>query len=172
MGEDGNIGFSRLMPGVVSGTATALTALAGLLGVLHETGLLWNRAPAASTAVAAKASAQAQLPVPGAVRRFDVSGAWKDSGPGACHAIKQIGDELLITNYKPSSAKPWTIGRGTIRGRIIHFRFNELNPGSPEAEFLLSNDGRELSGTIRQHQQDQEDREFPALWHYAGPHCG
>jgi len=168
MGEASSSFVSRLMPGA-SAVAAVLTALAGLIGVLHQTGLLWTSAPAVSTVAVAKAAAQPQMAAAGVARRFNVNGAWKDSGPGNCHVIKQMGDELLITNYKPSSDKPWTIGRGTIRGRIVQFRFNALNPASPEAEFLLSGDGHELSGTIR---QPQLNREAPALWHYVGERCG
>ncbi len=45
--NDGSSGLRDLMPGVFSGITSALTALAGILGLLHEWGYFANRAPAA-----------------------------------------------------------------------------------------------------------------------------
>jgi len=56
--NDGGSGLRHLMPGVFSGIASALTALAGILGLLHEGGYFANRAPAATVVASARAPGQ------------------------------------------------------------------------------------------------------------------
>jgi hypothetical protein len=180
VGEDGNPGLWHLMPSFVSGAAALLTALAGLLRVLHQMGYLAARAPFVPPA-AAQAPARieggatgplSQTPSTGQPHQAldkgspaGVEGAWRDRGSN-CHLIQQVGNKLVVTSYKARGAQVRVIGGGTVKGRWVHLKLNNRNPFSPAFDFFLSDDGRELSGKM--HYQLQT---HPALWRYVGSTC-
>jgi len=95
-----------------------------------------------------------------------VNGAWRDSGMGFCHVIKQAAGNLVIVNFTPVGAVI-SVGGGKVNGRIIHLHMNRLNPRAANAELHLSNDGKKLLGTIH-----REDGDHPVAWHRVGPACG
>jgi hypothetical protein len=171
MSEESKKGLRHLLPAAFSGIATAITALAGLLGVLHETGYFGNHAPLAAPVVSMSgrdlATAQeepitALAAVP--ARRLSVVGAWHDLRFG-CHVIKQIGNDLEILNYDAEGAVR-TVGLGRVRGRKIHLHLNKANPYAPDFELFLPDDGRELTGMAQ-----RADQEHAVHWRYAGVAC-
>jgi len=189
MGDSDKIGFRQMMPGLFSGVATALTAAAGLIGVLHETGYLGNRAalrPGLARAhaqvrmldepqlAAADSPTAPGLPannvVDGAVsaagpmRHKSLSGGWRD-GASNCHQIKQTGHELTVTSYFANNGL-WAVGSGTVKGRAVSVRLNATNPASPEADMILSETGHELSGMIK-----GPKGAHVAMWRFVGPSC-
>jgi hypothetical protein len=191
MADSDNLGLRHLMPGIFSGLATALTAAAGLVGVLHETGYLGSRA-SATPPVAAQVRASTQVPEPArqlasaetrpalvqppsaapirtspipARNPKNLSGAWRD-GASNCHLIKQAGHELTVSSYVAATGQLRAVGGGTIKGRIISMRMNSRNPASPEADLILSDDGRELSGMVK-----WPKGAHVARWRFVGPSC-
>ena len=95
-----------------------------------------------------------------------VNGAWRDSGMGYCHVIKQTGAKLEVVNLAPITSTFVSAGVGTVKGREIHLRLNVLKPNSSNAELYLSDDGSKLVGTIR-----RPDGEHPTAWHRVGASC-
>jgi len=190
MGDSDKVGLRHMMPGLFSGIATALTAAAGLIGVLHETGYLGNH-PRLRAGIEARARAQARLrdetsqlaaedapaaadlPARGDARAVvgaaagprNLGGAWRD-GASNCHLIKQTGHELTVTSYAAVTGRPRAVGIGTVKGRVISLRMNSANPASPEADLILSDDGRELSGMMK-----GVKGAHVARWRFVGPSC-
>jgi hypothetical protein len=101
------------------------------------------------------------------VQPIAVNGAWRDSGMGYCHVIKQTGAKLEVVNLAPITSSFVSAGVGTVKGREIHLRLNVLKPNSSNAELYLSDDGSKLVGTIR-----RPDGEHPTAWHRVGATCG
>ena len=194
MGDSDKVGSRHRVPGLFSGLATAITAAAGLIGVLHETGYIGNRAalrpglvareraaqmrmrtePEQMAAVDAPASASPELPaaasddlkaLAGPLRHRNLSGGWRDAGAN-CHQIKQVGRELTVTSYFADTGRRWAIGSGTVEGRTVSVRINDANPASLEADLFLSDDGRELSGMIK-----GVKGAHVARWRFVGPSC-
>ena len=181
--NDGSSGLRDLMPGVFSGIASALTAIAGILGLLHEGGYFANRAPAATVVASARApgqfamsardSAASQGPFahgpasPFRPRRLSVVGAWRDGAGIGCHLISQNGNQLVVNNYDPATGAFRATGLGTARGRNIHLHLNKLNPAAPELQLVLSDDGHELAGMMQ-----FKGQAHIVLWHYSGANCG
>jgi len=190
MGDSDKVGFRHMVPGLFNGFATALTAAAGLIGVLYQTGYLGNRA-ALRAGVAAKARAHlpmpdetqlaavASPPAPGPLinggddraapavfpKQKNLSGAWRDAGSN-CHQVVQVGHALTVTSYFANNGRLWAVGSGTVKGRVIAMRMNSANPASPEADLVLSGDGRELSGMIT-----GVKGAHVAMWRFVGPSC-
>lgn len=96
-----------------------------------------------------------------------VNGAWRDSGMGYCHVIKQDGAKLEVVNLAPITSTFVSAGVGTVKGREIRLRLNALKPNSANAELYLSDDGNKLVGTVR-----RPDGEHPTAWHRIGATCG
>jgi len=192
--NDGSSGLRDLMPGVFSGIASALTAIAGILGLLHEGGYFANRAPAATVVASARAPGQLAVSAsdsavsqgtffhgpaapsgpfprqPGSMfhlRRPSVVGAWRDGGGVGCHVISQTGNQLVVNNYDPATGAFRATGLGTVRGRNIHLHMNKLNPAAPEVQLVLSDNGHELTGMMQ-----FKGQAHIVLWHYSGPNCG
>jgi len=155
MGEDGNYGLRHLMPSLMSGTAALVTALAGLLGALHELGYLAGRAPAATAVVSNKVvhlppmlsaavepkarieggASEPSPPTTGAAspqRRLygggpvNVEGAWRD-GASNCHLIRQVGNKLVVETYDAANGQVRAVGRGAVKGRRVHLKMNNRN---------------------------------------------
>jgi hypothetical protein len=61
MADGDKVGFRHIVPSLFNGVATALTAAAGLIGVLYQTGYLGNRAPQPAAEVAARARAHMRM---------------------------------------------------------------------------------------------------------------
>jgi hypothetical protein len=101
------------------------------------------------------------------VQPIAVNGAWRDSGMGYCHVIKQTGAKLEVVNLAPITSTFVSAGVGTVKGREIHLRLNALKPNSANAELYLSDDGNKLIGTVR-----RPDGEHPTAWHRIGATCG
>ena len=181
--NDGGSGLRHLMPGVFSGIASALTALAGILGLLHEGGYFANRAPAATVVASARAPGQLAVSAPDSAvsrgpfslrpaplfrrRRLSVVGAWRDGAGVGCHVISQYGNQLVVNNYDPATGAFRATGLGTARGRNIHLHLNKLNPAAPEVQLVLSDNGHELAGMMQ-----FKGQAHVVLWHYSGPNCG
>lgn len=189
MGDNEKVGLRHMMPGLFSGIATALTAAAGLIGVLHQTGYLGNhlhvrpagvraqmRMPDETRQVAALDSSAA-VPSPPmnstenrvapAVlpRPRNLNGAWRDVASN-CHLIKQTGHELTVTSYAAGTGRMRAVGSGTLKGRVVSMRMNSANPASPEADLILSDDGRELSGMMK-----WAKGAHVTMWRFIGPAC-
>lgn len=109
------------------------------------------------------ASAANNLPVKQLV---EVAGAWRDSGPGFCHVLKQAGHKLEIVNLGPLTETFVSVGHGTIQGREIRLQMNNLHPKAASAELYVSDDGSKLVGTIH-----RGDGDHPVAWHRAGTSC-
>lgn len=188
MGDNDKAGLRHTMPGLFNGVATALTAAAGFIGVLYQTGYLGNHAapePGARPAEMRVAQPAAQfasanspvapnLPMSGAPNRAapaailgprSLSGAWRD-GASNCHQIKQTGRALTVTSYFAQNGRVGIVGAGTIKGGVISMRMNMANPASPEADLLLSDNGRVLSGMIK-----GAKGAHVARWRFVGPSC-
>ena len=181
--NDGGGGLRDLMPGVFSGIASALTAIAGILGLLHEGGYFANRAPAATVVASARASGQLAVSAPDSAvsrgpfshgpaplfrpRRLSVVGSWRDGAGVGCHVISQTGNQLVVNNYDPATGAFRATGLGTVRGRNIHLHMNKLNPAAPEVQLVLSDNGHELAGMMQ-----SKGQAHIVLWHYSGPNCG
>ena len=189
MGDSAKAGLRQMMPSVFNGIATAIAAAAGLIGLLHQTGYLGNH-PRLRAGLEAKARAHprmldqtgplaasdapAALPVNGvdnravataAPMRRNVSGAWRDMASN-CHLIKQTGRELTVSSYAAETGKLRSVGSGTVKGRAISVRLNTANPASLEADLILSDDGRELSGMIKGAKGAHVSK-----WRLVGPSC-
>ena len=188
MGDSAKAGLRQMMPSVFNGIATAIAAAAGLIGVLHQTGYLGNH-PRMRAGLEARARAHPRMPdqtgqlaladapaappvngassgaLPTAPMRRNLSGAWRDLASN-CHLIKQTGRELTVSSYAAETGKLRSIGSGTVKGRAISVRLNTANPASLEAELILSDDGRELSGMIK-----GTKGEHLAKWRLVGPSC-
>jgi hypothetical protein len=189
MGDSAKAGLRQMMPSVFNGIATAIAAAAGLIGLLHQTGYLVNH-PRMRAGLEAKARAHprmldqpgplaasdapAALPVNGidnravataAPMRRNLSGAWRDMASN-CHLIKQTGRELTVSSYAAETGKLRSVGSGTVKGRAISVRMNSENPASLEADLILSDDGRELSGMIK-----GTKGAHVAKWRLVGPSC-
>jgi hypothetical protein len=190
MGDGDKVGFRHIVPSLFNGVATALTAAAGLIGVLHQTGYLGNRAPQPATGVAARARAQMRMhddtnlaavaspAAPGPLlngrddraapatvpRQRNLSGAWRDAASN-CHQIVQVGHALTVTSYFVDHDRR-AVGSGTVKGRAISMRMNTANPASAEADLVVSDDGRELSGMI-----NGVKGAHVAKWRFAGSSC-
>ena len=192
MGDNDKVGLRHMMPSLFSGLATALTAAAGLIGVLHETGYLGNhsrlragiearaRAPMrlrdeTGQLAAIDTPAAADLPASGGDARAvvvaavpgprNLTGAWRDHLSN-CHLIRQTGHELTVTTYAAATGRLRAVGTGTAKGRVIALRMNSANPTSPEADLILSDDGRELSGMMK-----GVNGAHVANWRFVGPSC-
>ena len=83
-----------------------------------------------------------------------------------CHLIKQTGRELTVSSYAAETGKLRSVGSGTVKGRAISVRLNTANPASLEADLILSDDGRELSGMIK-----GAKGAHVAKWRLVGPSC-
>jgi hypothetical protein len=190
MGDSDKVGLRHTVPGVLSGIGTTLTAAAGLIGVLYQTGYIGNRAtPSNDAAVSARASVQAtdkvgplaavdapavprpdsgggNSPVVAAThpRLKNLNGAWRDGGSN-CHQISQAGHALTVTSYFADN-RLWAIGNGTVKGGIASMKLNAANPASPEADLVLSDDGHVLSGMMK-----GAKGAHVARWRFAGPSC-
>jgi hypothetical protein len=191
MADGDKVGFRHIVPSLFNGVATALTAAAGLIGVLYQTGYLGNRAPQPAAEVAARARAHMRMhddtelaavaspAVPGPLingrddhrtapaavpRQRNLSGAWRDAGSN-CHQIVQVGHALTVTSYFVDHGRR-AVGSGTVKGRAISMRMNSANPASAEADLVVSDDGRELSGMI-----NGVKGAHVAKWRFVGPSC-
>ena len=189
MGDSAKAGLRQMMPSVFNGIATAIAAVAGLIGLLHQTGYLGNH-PRARAGLEARARAHprmldqtgplaasdapAALAVNGvdnravataAPMRRNLNGAWRDMASN-CHLIKQTGRELTVSSYAAETGKLRSVGVGTVKGRTISVRINSANPASLIADLILSDDGRELSGMIK-----GTKGEHLAKWRLVGPSC-
>ena len=191
MADNAKAGLRQLMPSLFNGIATAIAAAAGFIGLLHQTGYLGNhrrmragleaRAPLHPREVdrtgqlaAAEVPAVPAIPAsagedhPGR-RRAQASEperrVWRDMGSN-CHLIVQTGHELTVTSYAAETGKVKTVGSGTVKGRTISVRMNSANPLSLEADLILSDDGRELSGMIK-----GVKGAHVARWRFLGPSC-
>jgi hypothetical protein len=96
-----------------------------------------------------------------------LTGAWRDSGPGFCHVIKQDGDSFEIVNFAPVTNTYISVGHGTVSGRGIHLHLNDLHPAAAKGELYISDDGQKLLGTMT-----RPDGEHPLVWHRSGGACG
>lgn len=190
MGDGDKVGFRHIVPSLFNGVATALTAAAGLIGVLYQTGYIGNRAPQPAAGVASRARAKmrmqddtelAAVASPAAPGSFinggddraapvavpkpkSLSGAWRDAASN-CHQIVQVGHALTVTSYFVDHDRR-AVGSGTVKGRVISMRMNTANPASAEADLVVSDDGRELSGMI-----NGVKGAHVAKWRFAGPSC-
>jgi hypothetical protein len=188
MADSDKAGLRQMMPGLFNGIATAIAAIAGLIGVLHQTGYLGNHHPRLHTGIEARAQmrvpdetqlaavdspAAASLPAasapnddaaPGFHHARNLTGAWRDKGSN-CHLIKQTGHELTVTTYFAEQHRS-AVGNGTVKGRIVSMRINSANPESLQAELNLSDDGRELSGMVK-----GVKGAHAAMWRFVGPSC-
>jgi hypothetical protein len=185
MGDSAKAGLRQMMPSVFNGIATAIAAVAGLIGLLHQTGYLGNHPRmragleakarahprmfdqtnqlAAASAPAAAASGDAIATAPPMHR--NLSGAWRDMASN-CHLIKQTGRELSVSSYAAETGKLRSVGTGTVKGRAISVRLNSENPASAEVDLILSDDGRELSGMIKGAKGAHISK-----WRFVGPSC-
>lgn len=191
MGDNDKVGFRHTVPGVLSGIGTTLTAAAGLIGVLYQTGYIGNRAtPARDVEASAPAPKQAtgkigplaaidapslpHSPANGADSRpigavahprpRNLSGAWRDAASN-CHQISQVGHALTVTSYFADN-RLWAVGNGTVKGGIASMRINSANPASAQADLILSDDGRMLSGMMK-----GAKGAHVARWRLVGPSC-
>jgi len=189
MGDSAKAGLRQLMPSLFNGIATAIAAVAGLIGLLHQTGYLGNH-PRLKAGIEARerlnprmldetgplaaADAPANVPASGAdspaiaaaaPMHRNLSGAWRDMGSN-CHLIVQAGHELTVSSYDGGTGKLWAVGSGTVKGRTVSVRINNTNPASLEADLILSADGRELSGMIK-----GRKGAHLAKWRLVGPSC-
>jgi len=96
-----------------------------------------------------------------------LTGAWRDSGPGFCHVIKQDGDSFEIVNFAPVTNTYISVGHGTVSGRSIHLHLNDLHPAAAKGELYISDDGQKLLGTMT-----RPDGDHPLVWHRSGGACG
>ena len=231
-------GFRDLATGFLSGFAALATAIAGVVGVLHEIGYIGSRSAAAPAVAATSstvihpvqvasvstasnsiaralpsvASGESQKPLPlihehrrpkahhavstpyavAAVAPAStapaipapnelphaasteseqpmvvLTGAWRDSGPGFCHVIKQSGDTFEIVNFAPVTGTYISVGHGTVSGRSVHLHLNDLHPAAAKGELYISDDGQKLLGTMM-----RPDGDHPLVWHRSGPACG
>jgi hypothetical protein len=96
-----------------------------------------------------------------------LTGAWRDSGPGFCHVIKQDGDSFEIVNFAPVTNTYISVGHGTVSGRSIHLHLNDLHPAAAKGELCISDDGQKLLGTMT-----RPDGDHPLVWHRSGGACG
>jgi len=101
-----------------------------------------------------------------AIANANVQGAWRDYA-GGCHLIKQAGPNLELINFAPVSNAFVTAGHGQVAGRNVHLHFNNLNKFAPEADLILSDDGKKLVGTIVR----KDTGEHPIAWHREGDGC-
>jgi hypothetical protein len=96
------------------------------------------------------------------VKRFNLNGAWRDSGMGACHLITQTGADLKITNFYPATDEVRTQGERVPSQEITA----RCGCGPCGAKFGISNDGKVLrasmSGATGRH---------PSMWQYVGASC-
>ena len=123
--------------------------------------------PEDSAAARARESAAVPADETASVQPIAVNGAWKDSGMGYCHVIKQTGAKLEVVNLAPITSTFVSAGVGTVKGREIHLRLNVLKPAAANAELYLSDDGSKLVGTVR-----RPDGDHPTAWHRIGATCG
>jgi hypothetical protein len=115
-----------------------------------------------------RANGQAdQGAVPAQPHMVIVNGAWRDSGMGYCHVIKQDGAKLEVVNLAPVTSTFVSAGVGRVTGREVHLRLNVLKPAAANAELFLSDDGTKLVGTIK-----RPDGDHPTAWHRVGATCG
>lgn len=184
-------GLRQMVPSLFNGIATAIAAVAGLIGLLHQTGYLANHphvragiearprnhprmldqtgplaaanAPASPDLLASGGNNHA-VATTGPMHR-NLSGAWRDMGSN-CHLIRQSGHELTVSSYFSNNGGLWAVGNGTVRGRAISVRINSANPASLVADLILSDDGRELSGMIK-----GTKGAHVARWRFVGPSC-
>jgi hypothetical protein len=194
--ETSKAGLRQMMPSVFNGIATAIAAAAGLIGLLHQTGYLGNNHPRLRAGLAARAHAHPRMPdqseplaaadtpavssvsriapspapapvaaAPNAHHARVLSGAWRDMGAN-CHLIAQSGHDLTVTSYAADTGQLKSVGSGTIKGRTISMRMNTANPASLEADLVLSEDGREMSGILK-----GRKGAHIAKWHFLGPSC-
>ena len=190
MADSTKAGLRQMMPSLFNGIATAIAAAAGFIGLLHQTGYLGNH-PRMRAGLEARAHmhprevdqpgqlAAAEVPAAPSIpasagedhtnavapKHRNLSGAWRDMGSN-CHLIVQTGHELTVTSYAAETGKVKTVGSGTVKGRTISVRMNSANPLSLEADLILSDDGRELSGMIK-----GVKGAHVARWRFLGPSC-
>lgn len=188
MADSDKAGLRQMMPSLFNGIATAIAAVAGLIGVLHQTGYLGNRHPRLHAGLEARAQmrmpdetqlaavdspAAAGLPAASATKSDaapalhhvrNLTGAWRDKGSN-CHLIKQAGHELTVTTYFADEHRS-AVGNGTVKGRFVSMRINSANPESLQAELNLSDDGREMSGMVK-----GVKGAHAAMWRFIGSTC-
>jgi hypothetical protein len=92
---------------------------------------------------------------------FNLTGAWRDTGMGACHLILQTGLNLKVTNFYSDSTKIMSQGEGTIAGSHV-----ELHLKRGRAEIQLSSDGNLRQGSIQGASGTR-----PSMWQFIGTSC-
>jgi hypothetical protein len=96
-------------------------------------------------------------------RLSSLSGAWRDYGIGACHAVIQTGHELDITHYDPVTGEVMGRAIGTVDGIYVHIQFGK---SSNTADLHLTGDGRHMIGIFY-----KIDGPHHGQWSYLGPKC-
>jgi hypothetical protein len=159
--------------GLIGGATAVATAIAAIVGMLNQLGYIGNHDAPSTAAVSYPAAAPgggiAAEHVPGSSatlamiepRLSSMTGAWRDSGMGACHLISQNGANLDITNYFPDSSEIMSHGDGTVTGSHVELRLKTMR-----GEFELSPDGRIIKGKMV-----RATGVRPSLWQYVGPAC-
>ena len=157
--------------GLIGGATAVITAIAALVGVLNQLGYIGNHevrtAVDVPEPIPAAIKPGPQAPASSATlamvepKLSSLTGAWRDSGMGACHLITQNGANLSITNYYPDSTDVLSHGEGTVTGAHVELRLKTMR-----GEYQLSPDGRVLKGTATRASGDR-----PSLWQYVGPAC-
>jgi hypothetical protein len=142
---------------MIGGGAALVTALAAVVGMLNQLGFVENHpssptrakapaglstdAPSETAPVAANkscsgneaAASSATFATSQSGKTFNLTGAWRDTGMGACHLILQTGLDRKVTQISiPTRSKSMSHGEGTIAGSHVELH---LKTGAPNFNF-------------------------------------
>jgi len=170
--------------GAIGGATAVITALAAIVGMLNQLGYVGGGSKATTVNASKKTPSNDSVDTSPAVsdqprrgieapagastlamiqpgKPFNLSGAWRDAGMGACHLITQTGTDLKIVNYYPTTGEVWTHGDGTVDGSHVELRLRSMR-----GEFQISPDGKVLQGSMT-----RTSGTHPSMWQYIGTSC-
>ena len=152
----GKKSFWETLPGLLTGLAAVLSAIAGLITVLCNRSTIppitvQQRVAEPSPQIPARhhAARSASNPVSSPERLLNVSGLWHDVNLGTEVRVRQSGRELFSETFDPASGRRLAIGQGRIFGRLLEGTFVWMNGARYSASLRVSEDGQEINGTTR-----------------------
>jgi len=162
MGDDsteksGKKSFWETLPGILTGAAAVLTALAGLLTVIYTRGSGKPTEDQAKTAIVEDARPAPPKANPKRVSNVlaqasqtaDISGVWKDPSTGISIRVKQNGSRFTAVWLHPMTGQQVASGQGTVNGRKISSDYRWMDGTPYTASLRVSEEGDEITGSYR-----------------------
>lgn len=147
--------FWETLPGILTGTAAVLTALAGLLTVIYTRG---QKAPESKEKEEVHApvkknerdrSVTAALMEKPVRQRVSIAGLWRDAYLGNQVKITQEGNRVTSVTIDLLSRQMVARGQGLLKGRAIEGSNEWMNGEVYSLSMNVSENGKEITGIAR-----------------------